>query len=181
MPTATACSPVVISVSHNLSKGFCMSAFFRRSFILASLFAVVTAPAVARAADDDDDPYFEAFYAAQILSLSSANLTIGITGDAIAKGVYEGDTAVNVANALVQLNESMHQTLVNLAKNKNLEDEEVELLQLLAKAAGHIKGQSDGVLIIAQGGDGKKFTEARAQTEKSLEKAMAAVKEYFAE
>lgn len=154
-----------------------------RRFVLPALIVVlVAAPSFVQAADDDEaDPYYETFFGAQIISLSHANLAVGVVGDAIAKKVYEGETAVGVAQAFVGLNAGAHQILVNMTKDKNIDEEDAEVLKQLAEAASHIHVQAEGVLILAKGGDGKQFSEARAKTEKSLEKAMKTVKEYFAE
>ena len=160
-----------------------MPAFLRRFVPLTLVFAAFAAPVWVRAADENEeaDPYCESFYAAHIISLTHANLAIGVAGDAIAKKTYEGDAAVTVATAIVNLNEGAHKILVDLSKSDDVDEEDAELLKKLAKAAALIKQQADGVVTIAKGGDGTDFGKARTATEKALKEAIDAVNKAFEE
>jgi hypothetical protein len=159
-----------------------MPAFLRRFTILALLLAVASAPTSSlRAAEDDDDPYYETFFASYILSFTQSNLAIGITADAIAKKVYEGETAVTIATTHGQLADGMKNILLGVAKDKNIDEEDAELLKKMAGVATLLKEQADTVVGIAKGDSGDKFAKSRAECDKALQEMITEVGAYFKE
>ena len=147
----------------------------------ACLVALSLTTGSARAADDEESPYYEGFYQNTVMFLTQANLSIGILGDASAKGVYEKEAATKIAAVHAVFAQDTAKSLNKMAKADDIEEADAESMKRMAKCCGLIQKQADALIALLAGDatQGAEFQKNREATAKLLDEIRKEMDEYF--
>lgn len=149
--------------------------------LVTAAFVMALCVGSARAADDEEDPYYEGFYQNTVLFLTQANLSIGILGDASTKGVYEKETATKIAAVHAVFAQDTAKSLNKMAKADGVEEADAESMKRMAKCCGLIQKQADALIALLAGDETQaaEYQKSREATAKSLDAIRKEMDDFF--
>lgn len=127
------------------------------------------------------DPFYEGFYGAHLRYLNQAHLSVGLLGDAVAKKVYEGSPATELATLHARWAAAAGSELTKVSKSDESDEEDAKLMLKMARLAGLVQAQSDAVAGLAAGDDAQaaEFGKHRDAAVKLLDELNAEVPQFL--